>query len=201
MISGFGRSALGKFGDREAWEITIHARHIVGQLLDSAGDDYSVREDVKIHVTSVVEDGAIIKGPAIIGPNCFVAAGAYIRGGCWLEADCILGPGAELKSSFLFSGTKLAHFNFVGDSILGHDVNLEAGSIVANYRNELDGAAISFVHRGALVETGVDKFGALLGDGTKIGANAVVAPGAILPAGTIVKRLSLVDQGSTGNDN
>ncbi len=200
MISGFGRSALGKFGDREAWEITIHADRIVGQLLASVGDDYSVREDVRVHVTSVVEDGAVIKGPAIVGPNCFVAAGAYIRGGCWLEADCILGPGAELKSSFLFSGTKLAHFNFVGDSILGHDVNLEAGSIVANYRNELDGAAISFVHRGALVETGVDKFGALLGDGTMIGANAVVAPGAILPAGTIVKRLSLVDQGSTGNE-
>ena len=106
-----------------------------------------------------------------------------------------------MKSSFLFSGTKLAHFNFVGDSILGHDVNLEAGSIIANYRNELDGAAISFDFHGELVETGVNKFGALLGDRTKIGANSVVAPGAILPAGTIVKRLSLIDQGSTGNEN
>lgn len=200
LISGFGRSALGKFGDREPWEITIHAQPIVSQLLDSVGDDYSVREDVKIHVTSVVEDGAVIKGPAIIGPGCFVAAGSYVRGGCWLEADCILGPGAELKSSFLFGGTKLAHFNFVGDSILGHGVNLEAGSIIANYRNELDGAAISFDYRGKLVETGVNKFGALLGDRTKIGANAVVAPGAVLPAGSIVKRLSLIDQGSTGNE-
>lgn len=199
LISGFGRSALGKFGSREPWEITNHAQQILSQLLDSAGDDYSVWEDVKIHATSVVEDGAVIKGPAIVGPNCFVAAGAYVRGGCWLEADCILGPGAELKSSFLFGGTKLAHFNFVGDSILGHDVNLEAGSIVANFRNELDGSAISFVHRGELVETGVSKFGALLGDRTKIGANAVVAPGAVLPAGSIVNRLSLIDQGITGN--
>lgn len=201
LISGFERSALGEFSSKEPWEITIRADRIVGQLLGSVGDDYLVREDVKVHVTSVVEDGAVIKGPAIVGPNCLIAAGAYVRGGCWLEADCILGPGAELKSSFLFSGTKLAHFNFVGDSILGHGVNLEAGSIIANYRNELDGAAISFVHRVKLVETGVTKFGALLGDRTKIGANAVVAPGAILPAGTIVKRLSLIDQGSTGNEN
>jgi UDP-N-acetylglucosamine diphosphorylase / glucose-1-phosphate thymidylyltransferase / UDP-N-acetylgalactosamine diphosphorylase / glucosamine-1-phosphate N-acetyltransferase / galactosamine-1-phosphate N-acetyltransferase len=51
----------------------------------------------------------------------FIAAGAYVRGGCWLEANCVLGPGAELKSSFVFAGTKLAHFNFVGDSILGRE--------------------------------------------------------------------------------
>ena len=176
FISGFERSTLVNFGNREPWKITIQAEQVVSQLLESADGDYSVRNDVKVHATSVVEDGATIKGPAIVGPNCFVAAGAYVRGGCWLEADCILGPGAELKSSFLFSGTKLAHFNFVGDSILGHHVNLEAGSIVANYRNELDGAEISFIHRGELVETGVNKFGALLGDGTKIGANAVIAP-------------------------
>jgi bifunctional N-acetylglucosamine-1-phosphate-uridyltransferase/glucosamine-1-phosphate-acetyltransferase GlmU-like protein len=61
---------------------------------------------------------------------------AYLRAGVWLGEGCVVGPGAELTSSFLFAGSKLAHFNFVGDSILGNDVNLEAGSIVANHRNE-----------------------------------------------------------------
>jgi NDP-sugar pyrophosphorylase family protein len=143
-----------------------------------------------------MESGAVIKGPAIIGPGCFIAAGAYVRGGCWLEADCILGPGSELKSSFVFRGSKLAHFNFVGDSVLGRGVNLEAGAIIANYRNERANAAISFLHEGKRLDTGAEKFGALVGDFTKIGANAVVAPGAILAPATIVKRLSLIDQGT-----
>ena len=138
--------------------------------------------------------GAVIKGPAIIGPNSFVAAGAYVRGGCWLEADCILGPGAELKSSFVFGGSKLAHFNFVGDSVLGSEVNFEAGSIIANYRNESADPTISFIYRGERVDAGAEKFGAVVGDRTRIGANAVIAPGAILPPDTIVPRLSLVDQ-------
>jgi bifunctional N-acetylglucosamine-1-phosphate-uridyltransferase/glucosamine-1-phosphate-acetyltransferase GlmU-like protein len=113
-----------------------------------------------------------------------------------LEANCILGPGAELKSSFVFRGTKLAHFNFVGDSLLGCGVNLEAGSIIANYRNERASPAISFYHNGKWLETGSEKFGALVGDHTRIGANAVVAPGAILAPATSVKRLSLIDQGA-----
>ena len=98
------------------------------------------------------------------------------------------------KSSFVFRGSKLAHFNFVGDSILGCEVNLEAGAIIANYRNEQDNPAISFTHKGQLIDTGVIKFGALVGDRTRIGANAVIAPGAILAPATIVGRLALVDQ-------
>jgi bifunctional N-acetylglucosamine-1-phosphate-uridyltransferase/glucosamine-1-phosphate-acetyltransferase GlmU-like protein len=92
-------------------------------------------------------------------------------------------------------GSKLAHFNFVGDSILGHDVNLEAGAIVANYRNERDAPAISFMHANARIDTGVDKFGALVGDGARIGANAVIAPGAFIAPGTIIGGLSLLDRG------
>jgi bifunctional N-acetylglucosamine-1-phosphate-uridyltransferase/glucosamine-1-phosphate-acetyltransferase GlmU-like protein len=130
----------------------------------------------------------------VVGPGCFVAAGAYVRGGCWLEADCILGPGAELKSSFVFAGSKLAHFNFVGDSVLGEGVNLEAGSIIANYRNELADKRVHVLVDGRAVDTGVEKFGAVVGDRVRIGANAVIAPGALLPEGTVVPRLALVDQ-------
>jgi bifunctional UDP-N-acetylglucosamine pyrophosphorylase / glucosamine-1-phosphate N-acetyltransferase len=200
QIAEFRTSALGAFSDRAPWELTAGAIGIVERLLsrsdqNSSDQNYNVSDNVAVHRTSIVESGAIIKAPAMIGPGSFIAAGAYLRGGCWLEAKCIIGPGAELKSSFVFSGTKLAHFNFVGDSILGCEVNLEAGSIIANYRNERDNPAISFVHNGRLIETGVIKFGALVGDHTRIGANAVIAPGAILAPATIVSRLALVDQG------
>ena len=113
---------------------------------------------------------------------------------------CIFGPGAELKSSFVFAGTKLAHFNFVGDSILGSDVNLEAGSIVCNYRNERSEKEI-LVRLGAdLHRTGHVKFGAVLGDHSRLGGNAVVAPGCLLRPGSVVRRASLRDDEASPPD-
>jgi bifunctional N-acetylglucosamine-1-phosphate-uridyltransferase/glucosamine-1-phosphate-acetyltransferase GlmU-like protein len=117
-----------------------------------------------------------------------------VRGGCWIGADCILGPGAELKSSFVFPRTKLAHFNFVGDAILGEAVNMEAGSIICNYRNERSDKEILVLYRKELRRTGATKFGALVGDDVRIGANAVVAPGALLDRGMLVRRMQLLDQ-------
>lgn len=84
--------------------------------------------------------------------------------------------------------------NFVGDSILGAAVNVEAGSIVANSRNEVDGQAIRIAWANHVIDTRVLKFGALLGDGARVGANAVIAPGAIVPKHARIPRLSLFDQ-------
>jgi bifunctional UDP-N-acetylglucosamine pyrophosphorylase / glucosamine-1-phosphate N-acetyltransferase len=193
-IAAFRASPLQAFADRPPWELTRDAIEIVEQLLRHLGEGYGVNANIAVHRTAIVEEGAIVKGPAIIGPDCFIAAGAYLRGGCWLQGDCVLGPGVELKSSFVFAGTKLAHFNFVGDSILGRTVNLEAGAVIANYRNETPAAAISSMHKGKRIETGVDKFGALVGDDVKIGANAVIAPGAFIAPGTVIGRLALIDQ-------
>ncbi len=196
-IAAFRTSPLQELADRPPWELTRDAVEIVEQLRRRLGEGYGASANIAAHHTAVIEEGAIVKGPAIIGPDCFIAAGAYVRGGCWLEGACVLGPGAELKSSFVFKGTKLAHFDFVGDSILGRAVNLEAGAVIANSRNEVPAAAISFMHKGTRIETAVDKFGALVGDGVKIGANAVVAPGAFIAPGTIVPRLALLDQRET----
>lgn len=176
------------------WRITERAETLISAAMSGLGPDYQIADGVAVHSTATIEAGAIVKGPAIVGPGCFVAASAYLRGGVFLDEDCIIGPGAELKTSFMFAGSKLAHFNFVGDSILGSGVNLEAGSIVANYRNELEDKAIRICFDGGVIETGVRKFGALLGDGTRIGANAVVAPGAILAPGSRLARLALLDQ-------
>lgn len=156
--------------------------------------EYVVANEIAVHRTAAVEPGAVLKGPLVLGPGCLVAAGAYLRGGNWVAAGCTFGPGAELKSSFVFAGTRLAHFNFVGDSVLGEGVNLEAGSVICNYRNERADKQVRVRVDGRLQGTGHDKFGALLGDGCRIGANAVVAPGALLEPSTVVGRTALLDQ-------
>lgn len=176
------------------WEITSQSESIVRRMLTTlATEQFRVSGEMALHTTVTVESGAVLKGPLIVGPHCFIAAGAYLRGGNWIDAHCTFGPGAELKSSFVFAGTKLAHFNFVGDSILGAGVNLEAGSVICNYRNERDDKEVRVRINGALHPTGCQKFGAVVGDECRIGANAVLAPGALLVPRSVVVRTSLRD--------
>jgi len=176
------------------WVMTQHAEAYVSSMITRLVGDYDVAGEIAIHRTATVEAGAIVKSPVIVGPRCLIAATAYLRGGIYMDEDCIIGPGAELKSSFMFKGSKLAHFNFVGDSILGSAVNLEAGSVIANYRNELSDRNIVITWGSRPIETRIDKFGALVGDRVRVGANAVIAPGAILAKDQIIPRLSLFDQ-------
>ncbi|MGH6615725.1 transferase [Sphingomonas sp.] len=180
--------------DGQPWTIVRDAEALVRSAIAHLGAEYRIESDIAVHASATLEPGAVLKGPAIIGPHCFVAAGAYLRGGVYLDEECIIGPNAELKTSFMFKGSKIAHLNFVGDSILGAGVNVEAGAIIANYRNEQDDKRIRILFHGEVIDTGIDKFGALLGDGTRIGANAAIAPGAILPPNSRIGRLQLVDQ-------
>jgi NDP-sugar pyrophosphorylase family protein len=192
-IESMDTSALSRWASLAPWELVTRASEIVREVLVTLGDEYEIRGDIAVHKTVIVEEGAVLKGPLIIGPHCFVASGAYLRGGCWVGERCIFGPGAELKTSFVFDGTKLAHFNFVGDSVLGAGVNLEAGSIVCNYRNERDDKEVRVRVDGRLRATGCDKFGAVIGDRSRIGANAVLAPGALLAKASIIRRGEVFD--------
>jgi bifunctional N-acetylglucosamine-1-phosphate-uridyltransferase/glucosamine-1-phosphate-acetyltransferase GlmU-like protein len=180
------------------WEATSRAAELVHRALGRLGAGYRLDGDKAIHTSATVEPGAIVKGPAIVGPNAYLAAGAYLRGGVFLDADCIVGPACELKTTFMFRGSKVAHLSFVGDSIIGSGVNIEAGAVVANYRNEMDLKRIRILWQGAVIDTGVDKSGALIGDDVRIGANAVVAPGALLSPGFRLARLGMVDQHPIG---
>jgi UDP-N-acetylglucosamine diphosphorylase / glucose-1-phosphate thymidylyltransferase / UDP-N-acetylgalactosamine diphosphorylase / glucosamine-1-phosphate N-acetyltransferase / galactosamine-1-phosphate N-acetyltransferase len=194
VISAFAASPLCAWASLAPWEMTGQSEAIVRRLLGSIdSSEFNVTDEVAVHRSATVERGAVLKGPLILGAGCFVAAGAYLRGGNWIAQRCVFGPGAELKSSFVFADTKLAHFNFVGDSILGADVNLEAGSIICNFRNERADKEIRVRLGHTLQRTGAQKFGAVVGDGCRIGANAVVAPGAWLSPGTVVHRATLRD--------
>jgi bifunctional N-acetylglucosamine-1-phosphate-uridyltransferase/glucosamine-1-phosphate-acetyltransferase GlmU-like protein len=194
FIASFATSPLAGWRSSAPWELTRQSEAIVRSWLgELSASEFNAANEVLVHKTAIVEPGAVLKGPLILGPHCFVAAGAYLRGGNWVAERCSFGPGAELKSSFVFAGTKLAHFNFVGDSILGADVNLEAGSIVCNYRNEREDKEIRVRLGDTLHRTGCEKFGALVGDHGRIGANAVLAPGAVLRSRTTVPRGSVWD--------
>jgi UDP-N-acetylglucosamine diphosphorylase / glucose-1-phosphate thymidylyltransferase / UDP-N-acetylgalactosamine diphosphorylase / glucosamine-1-phosphate N-acetyltransferase / galactosamine-1-phosphate N-acetyltransferase len=194
FIASLQASPMAALRRSAPWELTAQSEAIVRRWLHGlAAAEYRITDEVAVHASATVETGAVLKGPLIIGPGCFVASGAYLRGGNWVAKGCTFGPGVELKSCFVFSGTKLAHFNFVGDSILGADVNLEAGSIVCNYRNERADKEI-LVRLGAdLHRTGCDKFGALVGDHCRVGANAILAPGALMKPGSVVCRGALRD--------
>ena len=176
------------------WHVTEQAPDLVRAAIARLSSDYTISGDIAIHNTAQVEQGAVLKGPIILGPNTFVAANAYLRGGVFLDEDCIIGPSCEIKTTFMFKGSKVAHLSFVGDSLLGNRVNVEAGAIIANYRNEMDDKQIKIIKDGAVINTGVIKFGGLLGDDVKIGANSVIAPGALLEPNFRLTRLGKVDQ-------
>ena len=131
------------------------------------------------------------------GAGCFVASTAYLRGGVFLDRGVTIGPACEVKSTIVLDSSRLAHLCFVGDSVVGSDVNLEAGVVVANHVNERPDQKIAIHIGGESIPTGVLKFGALIGDHSRIGANAVLSPGTVLPPHTVVARLGLIDQRGT----
>jgi NDP-sugar pyrophosphorylase family protein len=126
----------------------------------------------------VIEPGVYIQGPVILGAGTVVRHGAYIRGYVITGKACIIGHTTEVKHSIFLNRASAAHFNYVGDSILGNDVNLGAGAKLANFR--LDHAPITLVHEGKKITTNLKKFGAALGDQTQIGCNAVTNPGTLI---------------------
>ena len=135
-------------------------------------------ELITIGPGSVVEAGALIKGPCFIGKGCEIRHGAYLRGDVLLGDECVIGHCSEVKSSIFFDGAKAPHFNYVGDSILGNGVNLGAGVICANLR--LDHRDVVVTWRGEPISSNRKKLGALIGDGAQVGCNCVLNPGTII---------------------
>lgn len=176
------------------WQITGNLLSIIEDIIPCLGDEYVVTNGIAIHKNTVVEPGVVIKAPCVISNNCFIGANAYLRGGVYIGAHVKIGAGCEVKTSVICKNSAIAHFNFIGDSIIGSHVNFEAGAIAANHYNERADKNIPVLYKGQVIYTGVTKFGTLAGDGCKIGANAVLSPGTLLEKNTIVKRLQLVEQ-------
>lgn len=135
-------------------------------------------ELISIGAGTVIEPGAYIQGPVIIGPDNHIRHSAYVRGYVVTGKNCVIGHSTEVKQSILLNGAHAAHFNYVGDSILGSDANLGAGVKLANFR--LDHQEVNVFFKGQKISTGLRKFGAIIGDGAQIGCNAVTNPGTLI---------------------
>jgi UDP-N-acetylglucosamine diphosphorylase / glucose-1-phosphate thymidylyltransferase / UDP-N-acetylgalactosamine diphosphorylase / glucosamine-1-phosphate N-acetyltransferase / galactosamine-1-phosphate N-acetyltransferase len=143
-----------------------------------------VGEHVSIGEGTVVEDGAMIKGPAIIGRNCEIRHNAYIRENVIIGDHCVVGNASEVKHAILLNHAVVPHFNYVGDSVLGYKAHLGAGVKISNVK--LTAGNIQVQVEGVPLDTGLRKFGAMVGDFAEVGCNAVLNPGSIIGRNSII---------------
>ncbi len=176
-------------GCEHAWEplklISDYLRrHVRAESQHQAFGNVWIGEQVWIGEGTVIEEGAMIKGPAIIGRHCQIRHNAYIRDNVVIGDHCVIGNSCEVKNSLLFNRCQVPHFNYVGDSILGYKAHLGAGVKISNIK--LIGGNVQLHWNGEWVDTGLRKFGALLGDYTDVGCNAVLNPGSIIGRQSVV---------------
>ena len=178
---GYGLS----FGDTTKGElrVTKDGVELAGASVIMAGA-ILVGNRIDLGEGVLVEGGALVKSPAIIGDCTEVRHGAYLRGYCLTGKRCVVGHTTEVKHSIFLNDAKAGHFAYLGDSILGQEANLGAGTKFANLK--FLGGTVSIRTEGKLIDTGRRKLGAILGDGAQTGCNSVTNPGTIIGKGGIL---------------
>ena len=147
-------------------------------------------ENIWIAKSAKVMESAYIQGPTIIGENAEIRHCAFIRGKAIVGNGAVVGNSTELKNAILFNKVQVPHYNYVGDSILGYKAHMGAGSIAANLK--ADKKPVTVKNGKETIETGLKKFGAMLGDNVEIGCGSVLSPGTVIGRNTNVYSLSLV---------
>ena len=158
--------------------------------LSENDDYYFYSENVLVSKSAVISPNATICGPAVIGASTEVRTGAFIRGSVIVGEGCVVGNSCELKNAVLFDNVQVPHFNYVGDSILGYRSHTGAGVITSNVKS--DKTLVTVKGEGINIETGLKKFGAMLGDFVEVGCNSVLNPGTVIGRHTNVYPLSSV---------
>lgn len=184
----YRKSLAGKYlqAFEKPWEIFPRLKDLIpkiAQTLDRSEYD-EVSEGVFVHKTATVAPTAYLGGPAIIGAHTEVRHCAFIRGAALVGEGCVVGNSVELKNCVLFDGVQVPHYNYVGDSVLGYRAHMGAGSITSNIKS--DRTDVTIRCEGGRIQTGLRKFGALLGDFAEIGCNCVLNPGTVVGARTSV---------------
>lgn len=150
----------------------------------------SPRPGVWIHKTAVLAPTAFVGETVIIGPGAEVRHGAFIRGNALVGEGAVVGNSTELKNVILFDRVQVPHYNYVGDSILGYKAHMGAGSITSNVKS--DKTLVTVSADGGRLESGLKKFGAMLGDEVEVGCGSVLNPGTVVGAHSQIYPLSAV---------
>ncbi|MBQ9674260.1 MAG: UDP-N-acetylglucosamine pyrophosphorylase [Ruminococcus sp.] len=161
----------------------------LGNTLDS--EKFEKRgENIWVAKSAKIFDSAYLNGPLIIDEDAEVRHCAFIRGNAIVGKGATVGNSTELKNAILFNGVQVPHYNYIGDSVLGYKAHTGAGSITSNLKS--DKSLVTVLLDGKKVETGVKKFGAMLGDNVEVGCNSVLNPGTVIGKNTNVYPLSFV---------
>ncbi len=154
------------------------------ELYDKRGEDIWISKEARVF------DSAYIAGPAIIGAGTEVRQCAFIRGSALVGENCVVGNSTELKNVILFNSVQVPHYNYVGDSILGYKSHMGAGSITSNVKSDKTLVIVKDGER--QYESGLKKFGAILGDHVEVGCGSVLNPGSVIGKNTNIYPLSMV---------
>ena len=161
------------------WQALKGIKDLILALGPTLGEDYTeVSPTVWVHKTAAVFPSAYLGAPCIIGPDTEVRHCAFIRGSALVGAGCVVGNSVELKNVILFDGVQVPHYNYVGDSILGYKSHMGAGSVTSNVKS--DKTLVTVKHGDEKIETGLKKFGAMVGDFVEVGCNSVLNPGTVI---------------------
>lgn len=173
------------------WQALAGIKNLILELGSSLGDDYTeVSPTVWVHQSAVVAPTAYLGAPCIIGPGTEVRHCAFVRGSALVGANCVVGNSVELKNVILFDNVQVPHYNYVGDSILGYKSHMGAGSLTSNVKS--DKTLVVVKNGEEKVETGLKKFGAMLGDFVEVGCNSVLNPGTVIGRNTNIYPTSCV---------
>ena len=161
------------------WEALKGIGDMIISLGQTLGEDYvQIAPQVWVHNTAKVAPTAYLGAPCIIGANTEVRHCAFVRGAALVGENCVVGNSVELKNVILFDNVQVPHFNYVGDSILGYKSHMGAGSVTSNVKS--DQTLVVVKNGEEKIETGLKKFGAILGDFVEVGCNSVLNPGTVV---------------------
>ncbi len=174
------------------WEVLPKIKEFIQNLGRSLPKDKfeEIKENVWIAKTASISNSACIEPFTIIDEFAQVRHGAFIRGSVIIGKNSVVGNSTELKNAVLFNSVQVPHFNYVGDSILGHKAHLGAGAIISNVKSDKSNVKVNYENQ--KIDTNLRKFGAIVGDLAEIGCNSVLNPGTIIGRNSTVYPLSMV---------
>lgn len=179
-------------GKTYPWEVLPEIKDFtlkLGKNLDS--EEYEYREGgIWIAKSAKIAPTACINGPAIIGKDTEVRHCAFIRGNAIVGEGCVVGNSTELKNVVLFNCVQVPHYNYVGDAVLGYKSHMGAGSICSNVKSDKQLVVVKDGEE--KIETGLKKFGAMLGDHVEVGCGSVLNPGTVIGRNSNIYPLSPV---------